>query len=199
MAHASYTGTVQEMKTEIISHITNSFDTLFDTVMQAGVGHDNTFNTNLNHEVTGPARDSDSASNWHQHTTRSGGPLPGLQNLSATTRRTAASSTLSVQPPPTPTSVTHHPVRTNSTSESRPTAGLYIPCVRGLRKVSNTRSKSDVWKEVVRHWDSGLPELDLHLPLKDWPEEWWARGANRLKFGVLRHNRGVIAKEFLDV
>ena len=34
------------------------------------------------------------------------------------------------------------------------------------------------WKEVVCHWQDGALELNLHIPLKDWPRE-YLHGCNR--------------------
>ena len=52
------------------------------------------------------------------------------------------------------------------------------------------------WKEVVRHWRDGAPDLNLHIPLKDWPPA-YLHGPNRgnqSKWNQRRH----IATEFLD-
>ena len=52
------------------------------------------------------------------------------------------------------------------------------------------------WKEVIRHWRDGAPDLNLHIPLKDWPSE-YLHGRNRSnqsKWNQRRH----IATEFLD-
>ncbi|KAN0101339.1 hypothetical protein V8E55_001323, partial [Tylopilus felleus] len=71
-----------------------------------------------------------------------------------------------------------------------PGLGLHIPNVR--------MATSDGWKDMVRHWADGAPELGLETPLKDWPRE-WLTGANHCNFTMKHHYRSVIAKEFLDV
>jgi len=76
----------------------------------------------------------------------------------------------------------------------------YIPTAGAMCALSATKLKGDTWKEVVRHWVSGLPELGLDTPLRDWPKEWWSgrRGENHQRFGVLRHQREIIATEFVE-
>ena len=56
--------------------------------------------------------------------------------------------------------------------------------------------RGEAWKEVMRHWQEGMPELNLHVPLKDWPYE-YTRGQNH---GLhLKYNqRRIIATEFLN-
>lgn len=78
-----------------------------------------------------------------------------------------------------------------SGTDDTPTPGLHIPNIRSLEK-------TDAWKDVVRHWVSGAPELGLETPLKDWPKE-WTNGANRRRFAMKHHNRSIIANEFLEM
>jgi hypothetical protein len=122
--------------------------------------------------------------------------IPAPRNVSAPARTTAA---LPLAPP----TQTHH--QTASGSDPRlgasarldvgsdmddtPTPGLHIPNV--------CTAKSEAWKDVVRHWVSGAPELGLETPLKDWPKE-WTKDANRRRFAMKHHNRSIIAKEFLE-
>ena len=56
--------------------------------------------------------------------------------------------------------------------------------------------RGEAWKEVVRHWQEGAPELNLHVPLKDWPYE-YTRGQNRGLHSKYNQRR-IIATEFLD-
>jgi len=56
--------------------------------------------------------------------------------------------------------------------------------------------RSEAWKEVVRHWREGAPELNLPIPLKDWPSD-YIRGPNhhlQLKY----NQRCIIAMEYLN-
>ena len=87
---------------------------------------------------------------------------------------------------------THLPGTSENSNTMTPTPGLglYIPNVR--------MATSDGWKDMVRHWADGAPELGLETPLKDWPRE-WLTGANHCNFTMKHHYRSVIAKEFLDM
>ncbi|KAF9220457.1 hypothetical protein BS17DRAFT_810670 [Gyrodon lividus] len=84
--------------------------------------------------------------------------------------------------------VTAH-LHTSDTNDT-PTPGLHIPNIR--------TATSDGWRDVVKHWVSGAPELGLEMPLKDWPKK-WLTGVNRHKFSMKHHNCSVIASEFLDM
>ena len=56
--------------------------------------------------------------------------------------------------------------------------------------------RGKAWKEVVRHWQEGAPELNLHVPLKDWPYEYTC-GQNRGLHSKYNQRR-IIVTEFLD-
>jgi hypothetical protein len=81
-------------------------------------------------------------------------------------------------------------------SHSIPKAGLIVPDIPVLCPDGTRRPKKESWRDIVKHWQTGDPELGLHIPLKDWPRE-WTQGANRL-FAVKYHERSLIALEFLN-
>ena len=57
-------------------------------------------------------------------------------------------------------------------------------------------SMSKGWKEVMRHWEHAMPELELLIPLKNWPKS-YTQGPNRKLYSKY-HQRRTIATEFLD-
>ena len=56
--------------------------------------------------------------------------------------------------------------------------------------------RNEGWKEVVRHWQEGAPELNLPIPLKDWPHD-YLHGPNR-HLQSKYNQRRIIATEFID-
>ncbi|KIM59473.1 hypothetical protein SCLCIDRAFT_27294 [Scleroderma citrinum Foug A] len=56
--------------------------------------------------------------------------------------------------------------------------------------------RSKAWKEVMHHWLEGVPELNLHIPLKDWPYEYMC-GLN-CGLHSKYNQRHIIVMEFLN-
>lgn len=77
-----------------------------------------------------------------------------------------------------------------------PETGLCIPNIPVLLKDGvTTMPKSESWREIVRHWNEGAPQLNLVTPLKDWPHKHY-NGANRW-FNQKYSQCKTIATEFL--
>lgn len=77
-----------------------------------------------------------------------------------------------------------------------PETGLCIPNIPVLLKDGvTTMPKSESWREIVRHWNEGAPQLNLVTPLKDWPHKHYNR-ANRW-FNQKYSQCKTIATEFL--
>ncbi|KAI9457677.1 hypothetical protein HD554DRAFT_1764760 [Boletus coccyginus] len=99
-------------------------------------------------------------------------------------RRTSAPARTTATSPPPSRRPTSDPLRATqldaSDTDDTPMPGLHIPNIR--------TASSESWKDIVRHWVSGAPELGLDTPLKE-----WTTGANRRKFAMKYHNRPIIA------
>ena len=67
-----------------------------------------------------------------------------------------------------------------------------MPPQNGSHKVS----RGEAWKEVVRHWQEGTLELDLPIPLKDWPYK-YMHGPNCILQSKYNQRR-IITTEFLN-
>jgi len=76
--------------------------------------------------------------------------------------------------------------------------GLVIPRIPVKLQNGGKTPRSESWREIVRHWTVGEPRLRLFVPLKDWPHSYY-NGRHGRKFNTLYYQRGVIAKEFLEV
>ena len=86
--------------------------------------------------------------------------------------------------------------RSRHSSYSIPKPGLVIPDVPVLCSDGTRRPKKESWRDIVKHWVSGDPELGLDTPLSEWPLG-WIQGNNRV-FAVKHYERSVIALEFLS-
>ncbi|KIN97880.1 hypothetical protein M404DRAFT_100511, partial [Pisolithus tinctorius Marx 270] len=83
------------------------------------------------------------------------------------------------------------------TSASTSLLGVVIPDVPVLHPDGTQTSKSDSWRDIVRHWTEGEPRLGLHISLKDWPYHYY-NGKSGRQFNTKYSQRRVIATEFLD-
>jgi len=79
-----------------------------------------------------------------------------------------------------------------------PPMGLIIPCIPVKLQNGGKTPQSESWREIVQHWTVGEPRLRLFVPLKDWPHSYY-NGRHGQKFNTLYYQRGIIAKEFLEV
>ncbi|KAF8442080.1 hypothetical protein L210DRAFT_3644249 [Boletus edulis BED1] len=77
-----------------------------------------------------------------------------------------------------------------------PKPGLVIPDVPVLGADRTRRPRKESWRDIVKHWVSGDPELGLDTPLSQWPPT-WTQGNNRV-FAVKYYERSVIALEYLN-
>lgn len=58
---------------------------------------------------------------------------------------------------------------------------------------------SNGWKVVIQDWENADPSRSLVVPLRDWDESWHSGSRDKSKtFGVLYHQRSIIAKEFIE-
>ncbi|KAI6152628.1 hypothetical protein BKA82DRAFT_35867 [Pisolithus tinctorius] len=78
-----------------------------------------------------------------------------------------------------------------------PSVPLRIPNVPVLHVDGTWMPKSDSWRDIVRHWTEGEPQLGLYIPLKDWPHH-HCNGKHGQQFNMKHHQRGVIVMEFLN-
>ena len=76
--------------------------------------------------------------------------------------------------------------------------GLVIPRIPVKLQNGGKTPQSESWREIVQHWTVGEPRLRLFVPLKDWPHSYY-NGRHGQKFNTLYYQRGIIAKEFLEV
>jgi hypothetical protein len=96
-----------------------------------------------------------------------------------------------------PASGLQHSWRSRKVSRALPTEGLVIPDIPVLNEDGTRQHRRDSWREVVKQWIEGDPKRGLVVPLKDWPPEWY-QGANKSLFAMKRHDRGLVAQEFIN-
>ncbi|KAF8439472.1 hypothetical protein L210DRAFT_3504546 [Boletus edulis BED1] len=77
-----------------------------------------------------------------------------------------------------------------------PKPGLVIPDVPVLGADRTRHPRKESWRDIVKHWVSGDPELGLDTPLSQWPPT-WTQGNNRV-FTVKYYERSVITLEYLN-
>ncbi|KAI6000121.1 hypothetical protein F5J12DRAFT_951289 [Pisolithus orientalis] len=75
--------------------------------------------------------------------------------------------------------------------------GVVIPDMPILHPDGTRTTKSDSWRDIVRHWTEGEPRLDLHIPLKDWPYHYY-NGKSGRQFNTKYSQQRIIATECLD-
>ena len=131
--------------------------------------------------------------------------LAGPSSIPASSRTTRSNVNLNLNPPdrhdaaalaPLPRRAKTGARRSRHLSYSIPKPGLVIPDVPVLCSDGTRRPKKESWRDIVKHWVSGDPELGLDTPLSEWPLG-WIQGNNHV-FAVKHYERSVIALEFLS-
>ncbi|KAI6001641.1 hypothetical protein F5J12DRAFT_928371 [Pisolithus orientalis] len=75
--------------------------------------------------------------------------------------------------------------------------GVVILEVPVLHPNGTQTAKSDSWRDIVCHWTEGEPQLDLHIPLKDWPYHYY-NGKSSCQFNTKYSQQCIIVMEFLN-
>ncbi|KIK73848.1 hypothetical protein PAXRUDRAFT_20439 [Paxillus rubicundulus Ve08.2h10] len=120
--------------------------------------------------------------------------LPLLTPSSDSSLPSTTSQVVTNQGPP-PGS--QHKWRSHKVSRALPTKDLIIPDVPVVNGDGTQQHRRDSWREIIKQWVEGDPKQGLVVPLREWPPEWY-QGANKSLFTMKRHNRGLIAWEFID-
>lgn len=120
--------------------------------------------------------------------------LPLLTPSSDSSLPSTTSQVVTNQGPP-PGS--QHKWCSHKVSRALPTKDLIIPDVPVVNGDGTRQHRRDSWREIVKQWVEGDPKRGLVVPLREWPPEWY-QGANKSLFAMKRHDRGLIAREFID-
>ncbi|KAF7980054.1 hypothetical protein HWV62_39826 [Athelia sp. TMB] len=76
------------------------------------------------------------------------------------------------------------------------------PAPAAARIIPNVPKGELGWRQVVKDWEEADPRRGLHVPLRDWPPEWYSRSergtAASATVGTLRNHRKIIALEFIE-